>query len=129
MDLELTKMRKRKKKDQSEKACPEVEGAPLEAQEETNEKGSKKKKKQKKKKSKTLENEIDVKEEVPADKADVKSNSNENPDIEPSQGRKFPNGLAVEELEPGYSDGKIAVRGKKVKIMLFLVSAIYIFEA
>ncbi|KAK4754469.1 hypothetical protein SAY87_002573 [Trapa incisa] len=115
VDLEKIESRKRKKKDQAVKACPKVDEASLESLEDTNEKGSKVKNKQKKKKSKMPENEIDVK-EVPADKADLRSSSNEYPELDTSRFRKFPNGLSVEELEPGLPDGKIAVRGKKISV-------------
>ncbi|XP_031384066.1 peptidyl-prolyl cis-trans isomerase FKBP43 isoform X1 [Punica granatum] len=116
-DRELTKKGKRKKKEQSENAHSEIKEVPLEAQGDINEEGSNKKKKQKKrKKSKTLENEINVKVAIPADKDNGKISFKGDTEIQASQVKKFSNGLIMEELEPGFPDGKIAVCGKKITV-------------
>lgn len=82
------------------------------------EESEKKSKKKRKKKSKILENDENVNVEVPLSPKEEKNRSTKeskdnNVDTMSSQARTLSNGLIIEDLELGKSNGKIAAPGRK----------------
>ncbi|KAM7512074.1 hypothetical protein LguiB_010949 [Lonicera macranthoides] len=85
------------------------------------EESEKKSKKKRKKKSKILENDENVKVEVPLSPKEEmfrskKESKDNNVDTMSSQARTLSNGLIIEDLELGKSNGKMAAPGRKVKV-------------